>query len=197
MLKIGLTGGIGSGKSTAAKRFSELGVSVINLDEISREVVLPGSPALEKIREHFGSEILLQNGALDRQKLREIIFQHESERSWLEDLLHPIIRDRQNELIESAESNYVVIEIPLLTENQLQHTVDRVLVIDIEEQDQIKRAAGRDGANTNEISAILKSQASRKERLSIADDVIENSGSIEELHTKVLELHEQYLEISK
>ena len=197
MLRIGITGGIGSGKSTAANLFAQLGVTVINLDQISRDVVKPGSPTLTEIQLHFGSTILSDDGTLNRQKLREIVFQNDSERIWLEDLLHPLIRKKQEDLIQSAQSSYVVIEIPLLTENNLQKTVDRVLVIDAAEQDQIYRAAMRDDTDKDQISAILKSQASRQERLAIADDVIENSGTMEALSEKVPQLHEKYLELAK
>ena len=197
MLRIGITGGIGSGKSTAANLFAQLGVTVINLDQISRDVVKPGSPTLTEIQLHFGSTILSDDGTLNRQKLREIVFQNDSERIWLEDLLHPLIRKKQEDLIQSAQSSYVVIEIPLLTENNLQKTVDRVLVIDAAEQDQIYRAAMRDDTDKDQISAILKSQASRQERLAIADDVIENSGTMEALSEMVSQLHEKYLELAK
>ena len=196
MLKVGLTGGIGSGKSTAAKFFANLGVTVIDLDQISRELVEPGTPALEQITERFGSVILQKNGGLNRGKLGEIVFSNKEDKEWLEKLLHPKIRERQQALIDSATDPYVLIEIPLLAENQLQKTVDRVLVVDVEEQTQVSRAAKRDNRSQTEIAAILNAQASREDRLQIADDVINNDGDTDELQNQVDHLHERYLQLA-
>lgn len=197
MLKIGLTGGIGSGKSTAATMFVELGATLIDLDKISRDLVKPGMPSLEKISEHFGSDILDSQGGLDRAKLRELIFADKREKDWLENLLHPLIREQQQRLIDSATGPYTLIEIPLLVENQLQHTVDRILVVDVNEQTQLARASERDNRDRSQIAAILASQASREERLKIADDVINNNGAIEELKQRVEDLHGKYLQLAQ
>ena len=196
MLKIGLTGGIGSGKSTAAKMFARLGITIIDLDQISRELVEPGTPALEKITERFGSVILQNSGELNRGKLGEIVFSNEGDKEWLEKLLHPKIRAHQQALIDSASGPYVLIEIPLLVENQLQKTVDRVLVVDVEEQIQVSRAAKRDNREKTEIVAVLNAQASREDRLQIADDIINNDGNTDELQNQVNQLHEKYLQLA-
>ncbi|MEQ9023446.1 MAG: dephospho-CoA kinase, partial [Pseudomonadales bacterium] len=143
MLTIGLTGGIGSGKSTAARFFKEQGVTVIDLDQIARELVTTGSPALAEIQERFGKEILDDKNHLDRQKLAQIIFFDANEKEWLEALLHPLIREEQQRQLDQATSGYAVIEIPLLTENKLSTTVDRVLLIDCPEATQKTRALAR------------------------------------------------------
>ena len=201
MFKVGLTGGIASGKSAAADIFNELGVCVIKLDDLAREVVSIGTTALTKIHEHFGDEVLQKDGSLNRNQLREIIFADETHRQWLETLLHPAIRERQNELIRQASQEnaypYVVIEIPLLVENNLVDTVDRVLVIDVSEQTQMLRASERDGVELDQIEAILKSQASREERRAIADDIIANEGSLADLEAKISALHQKYIELAQ
>lgn len=196
MFKVGLTGGIGSGKSTLARLFSKLDVCVINLDEISRQVVLPGQPALNQIEHRFGPGILTCSGELDRSKLRQRVFDSKIDREWLESLLHPLIRKRQDELIAAAPGTYVVIEIPLLVENKLAGTVDRVLVVDLPRETQIERAADRDDSTPLEITKILEAQATRQDRLAAADDVLSNDGSIEELRTKAEALHQKYLQLA-
>lgn len=197
MFKVGLTGGIGSGKSTVASFFSELGITVISLDEISRMVVAKGEPALAEITEHFGPIVSGDDGNLDRKALRRIIFGDEQARLWLESLLHPLIRKKQNQILDAAPGDYAMIEIPLLAENQLQKTVDRVLVVDLPESIQLERASKRDKADKSAVEAILNSQANREDRLSIADDVIENDGSIEDLKSQVEMLHQNYLKLAQ
>lgn len=200
MLRIGLTGGIGSGKSTAAKLFRELGVTTIDLDQVSRDVVAKDTAALAEIEEHFrsrfpDSEILSKDGSLNREVMRDIVFSDEAARRWLESLLHPLIRERQAKLVGESQSDYVIIEIPLLAEKKLQDTVDRVLVVDVDEQNQIGRASERDNTDTKEIEAILNAQANRQERLDIADDVIDNNGNLDDLKTQIRDIHEIYTEM--
>ena len=196
MLTIGLTGGIGSGKSTLAKIFSDLGITVINLDDIARDLVAIGTPALARITEHFGTSILFESGALNRSALRQRIFASNDEREWLEALLHPLIKKEQARQLSQARSPYVVVEIPLLTENNLKDTVDRVLVVDVPESIQIARTQSRDQVAADDVRHILDAQASRQERLSIADDVVTNDGTLEDLKGAALLLHRRYLALT-
>ncbi len=196
MLKIGLTGGIGSGKSTAANFFRTLGIDVIDLDQIARDVVRLGSPALQRICQRFGQTVLNKDNSLDRQKLGKIIFNNPSEKSWLESLLHPLIHDRKQQLVQQSKSAYVVIEIPLLAENKRQSDVDRVLVIDCDEQQQIKRAVARGQQTEEQIKKIIALQATRAARKALADDIVENHGTTVELEEKLTSIHEKYLQFS-
>lgn len=194
---IGLTGGMGSGKSTVAKCFRELNIKVLDTDQIAHALVIPGQPAFQAIVEHFGVNVLQTNGTLNRGKLRSIIFESYPERQWLEQLLHPLIK--QAILEETAlipPEKYIVIEIPLLFEANFQEMVDRVLVVDCDEKLQIERVNRRDGMN-DATQAILKTQIPRTTRLAHAHDVILNEGSIEELKKKVLNLHLYYHELAK
>ncbi len=192
-LVVGLTGGVGSGKSTVASRFARRDVTTINADALAREVVAPGSPALTAIRSHFGEAALTSAGELDRAWLRQRVFTHAQDRLWLEDLLHPLIAERRDHLIAAAQTPYVLVEIPLLLEKQLQGEVDRVLVIDLPEALQLERGSARDGANQQTIAAIMQAQVSREERLQQADDVIDNSGDLKHLDAQVEKLHQNYL----
>jgi dephospho-CoA kinase len=196
MFVIGLTGGIGSGKSVVGRYFSELGITVVDADRVAREVVEKGSSALENIAQHFGGDILLENGELNRAALRRIIFENPAEKVWLESLLHPLIRASTQEKLVAANGPYVVLESPLLLEMGQQTTVKRVLVVDVPEEVQIERACARDSNSRDQIRAIMASQITRKDRLAAADDVIDNSGSVEELRAKVEALHHFYLEIA-
>lgn len=196
MLKIGLTGGIGSGKSTAAHFFRAQNIDVIDLDQLARDVVQPESPALQEICQRFGKTILNKDKSLNRKKLGEIIFSNQNEKNWLESLLHPLINDEKQRLIQQSKSTYVVIEIPLLAENQRQSDVDRVLVIDCDEQLQIDRATARGHQTEEQIKQIIALQASRADRNVLADDIVENSGSTEELEAQLKDLHQKYLELS-
>lgn len=197
MLKIGLTGGIGSGKSTAARFFDSQGIDVIDLDQLARQVVEPGSPALQEICNRFGKSVLTDEGDLNRKKLGDIVFSNRTEKDWLESLLHPLIHTAKQQVLEQSASPYVVIEIPLLAENQRQDDVDRVLVIDCDEQQQIDRAITRGQQDEAQIKKIIDIQASRNTRNALADDIIENNGSKEELLGKLQRLHEKYLRLSR
>lgn len=196
MLKIGLTGGIGSGKSTAANFFQSKGIDVIDLDQIAREVVEPGSKALNQIHSRFGNTVLTSEGELNRQALSKVIFSNQQEKAWLESLLHPLINSEKQQKIESSKSAYIVIEIPLLVENQLQKDVDRVLLIDCDEQQQLSRAKSRGNQTEDQIRKIIKSQASREERRKIAHDIINNDTTEEQLENQLKQFHKKYLEIA-
>lgn len=195
-LIIGVTGGIASGKTTVTDIFAEKGITVIDADVISREVVMHGEPALDKIVEKFGTAVLLSNGNLNREKLREIVFSTPSAKDWLNALLHPIIRERMLNQCEQAQSSFCILSIPLLFENGLDAIVDRVLVVDTSEQMQLKRALSRDGSSKQIIEQIMRSQVSRQARLEGADEVIDNSGDLAFLYSQVEELHQKYLALS-
>lgn len=201
-LIIGLTGGIGSGKSEVCRRFAALGISIIDADVVAREVVEPGMPALEQIQKYFGNEILTLNDGetsparLNRAKLREIIFSDTAKRDWLEKLLHPLVNQRIREQLESAKSAYTILASPLLLETQQYRLVTRILVIDASEQLQIERASQRDFNDEAQIKAIMSTQLSRQERCAHANDIIHNHGSLIELGEQVEKLHKLYLEIA-
>ncbi len=196
-LVIGLTGGIASGKSSVARLFGELGAEVISADQLARQVVEPGSAALAAILDHFGPDMLLPSGELDRQALRQAIFRNDHDRLWLEALLHPRIEALRQQRVELSTAPYVVAEIPLLVEKRMQGSVDRVLVVDLPEELQIERAMARDGADRAGIEAIMATQAPRSERLMVANDVIENTGNENNLRQQVTTLHRRYLELTQ
>lgn len=195
---IGLTGGIGSGKSTVAQIFRELKITVIDADQITRRLVAPGEAALDKIVSHFGAGILQPNGELNRSKLRSRIFESTEERQWLEKLLHPLVKAeilRFAALVPTRE--YSIIEIPLLIESKFEGAVDRIVVVDCLEAQQIERVALRDAIPRSSIAAILKTQADRKTRLAMADDVISNDSTRDILKQQVRALHNYYSELAK
>ena len=198
---VGLTGGIGSGKSTIAELFAELGVPIIDADLVARQVVEKGSPLLAEIVAHFGPEILLEDGALDRAALREKVFNHESEKQWLNQLLHPAIRHEMLRQLAAQRMPYCIFMVPLLIENKLTALCQRVLVVDVSEQTQLTRASQRDNNSLALIKNIMQSQVSRSERLQHADDVINNdadlSESLPQLKQKVLDLHHLYLQLAE
>lgn len=196
MFKLGLTGGIGSGKTSVCEIFAEQGIDIIEADDVSREVVVPGSLCLQQIQHKFGDDILLKNGSLNRAKLRQRIFTFPEDKVWLEDLLHPAIRTLIIEKLAKATSPYCILSSPLFFETKQRPLVDRVLVVDVPEQTQIERASGRDGVDKTQIKAIMSNQASREERLAQADDVIDNSGDFEITRSAALELHSHYLELA-
>jgi dephospho-CoA kinase len=190
---LGLTGGIGSGKSAAAQCFVDLGIHLVDADNAARWVVEPGRPALAQIVEHFGADVLQADGALNRAALRELIFKDPQQRVWLEGLLHPLIREEIRQYLARAESPYAILVSPLLLETSQHQMVQRVLVIDVPEAVQIERTVLRDKTNEAQVRAILKAQASREERLSRADDVIVNDRDPAWLKSEVERLHYFYL----
>jgi dephospho-CoA kinase len=196
MLIIGLTGGIGSGKSTVAERFRELGIEIIDADLIAREVVEPGQSALQSIADHFGEDIIDENGELKRSKLRELIFDDSNERTWLEQLLHPLINAIIHQRSDNCKSAYCLIMSPILLETNQKDMVDRVLVVDVSQATQIERTLNRDGSSQQTIEAIIASQISREKRLAAADDVLENEKDSMHLKKSVDALHQLYMAIA-
>lgn len=192
---IGLTGGIGSGKSAAGIEFEKLGITVIDADEIAQKASLKNSKAYKEIVEYFGSSILDNSQNIDRRKLRNIVFNDDEQKKKLEQILHPAIREDISFAISNSKSPYTIIMVPLIYETNSKDNYNRILVIDCDEDIQISRAVTRDGASEEDIKKIINSQATKKERLSIADDVISNNSSIEKLSEKVLHLHKNYLEL--
>ena len=190
---LGLTGGIGSGKSAAAEHFAALGVHVVDADHAARWVVEPGRPALAKIAEHFGDAVLQADGQLDRSALRSLIFSDPELRRWLEALLHPLIREEIALNLAQAKSPYAILVSPLLIESGQYATTQRVLVIDAPQALQIERTLLRDNTSEQQVQAILKAQASREERLSHADDILVNDSDLKTLQTEVERLHHFYL----
>jgi dephospho-CoA kinase len=195
-LRIGLTGGIASGKSTVEKRFVELGVPVVNADDSSRIVTALGQPGLLAVTAAFGRSILTPDGGLDRRSLRSRIFQDPARRKELEAILHPLIREDMERRSAAAPGPYVVLSIPLLVEGGIRDRVDRVLVVDADEDLQLERLMARDAVSAEEARAALAAQTSRVERLRVADDVLVNSGTVPELRQSVDRLHRRYLEIA-
>ena len=194
---IGVTGGIASGKTTVADLFHQhFQIEIVDADLIAREVVEPNSEGLNAIIDHFGVDIVNSNGQLDRSQLREKIFTDPSQKQWLDQLLHPMIRQRMMEAVERVDSPYVLLVVPLLIENNLQSMADRILVIDVDEQTQIERTMQRDGVPLEQARSILSAQSSREQRLSFADDVIKNSTENRKLLPQITELHQKYLAIS-
>ena len=190
---LGLTGGIGSGKSAAAQRFVELGVHLVDADQAARWVVEPGRPALARIVEHFGPGVLLEDGQLDRAALRQLIFADPDQRRWLEALLHPLIGQEIFSYLAKAESPYAVFVSPLMIESGQYQRTNRLLVIDAPQNLQVERTLLRDQTSPEQVEAILKAQASREERLRHADDILVNDRDIAWLHSEVDRLHNYYL----
>ena len=192
-LRIGLTGGIASGKSPVAELFADLGVPVIDTDVIAREVVRPGEPALEEIRDTFGNGVIAADGTLDRAAMRAIVFGDDAARRRLEAILHPRIGAATRAQADAAGGAYQVIVVPLLVGSSLRAFVDRVLVVDCDEETQVARLLARDAESEARARRILAAQSSREERLAIADDVIANDGDLDATRDQVLALHRRYL----
>ena len=192
-LRIGLTGGIASGKSTVADMFADLGVPVIDTDVIAREVVRPDQPALAEIREAFGAGVIAADGTLDRPAMRAIVFGDDAARRRLESILHPRIGKAAREQADAAGGSYQVIVVPLLVESSLRDFVDRVLVVDCDEDTQVARLLARDAESEGQARRMLAAQSSRAERLAIADDVVLNDGALDDTREQVLALHQRYL----
>ena len=197
MFIIGLTGGIGSGKTAVSDRFAKLGITVVDADIAARVVVEPGRPALAKIAEHFGAAAITANGELDRAKLRELVFNNEAERKWLEGLLHPLIGDEIVAQIQAATSPYAMLVSPLLIETSQRQLAHRVLVVDVPVEVQIARTMARDDNDEAQVRAIIASQASREQRLAAADDVISNNEGLEFLDEQVQVLHRKYIALAE
>ena len=190
---IGLTGGIGSGKTAVSETFEKLGITVVDADLASRVVVEKGKPCLEEIAKHFGNDILNENDELNRAKLREIIFNSDSEKLWLESLLHPAIAEQIKDELNASKSPYTILVSPLLLETNQRDFCDKVLVVDVPVEIQMERTTKRDGVSADQVKSIIKSQINRDERLKLADEIIINEGSIEDLEMIVRELHEKLI----
>ena len=198
MIVVGLTGGIGSGKSAVTKIFEGLGVKVVDADVASRHAVMKGEPALKKIAEKFGANILTSEGELDRRKLREIIFNDNSAKDWLENLLHPLIHQILIDDLTSASSSYAILVSPLLFETNQKDLCSKTIVVDTSEDRQIDRTSKRDNVEPSQVKLIIDSQIDRKSRNELADIIILNDGSLQELEEKVKKFHEDLeKEISK
>ena len=194
---IGLTGGIGSGKSTVANYFANLNIDIVDADIVAREVVEPGTIGLKKVTEHFGEQVLKTDGSLDREKLRQIVFTDSNAKQWLNQLLHPLIRTEIFTQLSKANSSYKLLVAPLLIENGLDAQVDNVLVVDITKEQQLERTLKRDHSTPEVINNIISAQVSREERLAKADDVIDNSNAnLADVEQQVHKLHKKYLSLA-
>jgi len=191
-----LTGGIASGKTAVSDRFAALGVPVIDTDIIAREVVAPGTPALKEVVDAFGPDILDASGSLDRMRMRGIVFSNPISKQKLEAILHPAIAASVREKISVLTSDYCILVVPLLVESGSYQWADRVLVVDVSEETQVTRVMARDISTREQAQAIINSQASRAERLALADDVIDNSGDLGALDAEVARLHHRYRELA-
>ncbi|AXV66267.1 dephospho-CoA kinase [Pseudoalteromonas lipolytica] len=190
---LGLTGGIGSGKSAVSAMFEQLGTTVVDADIVAREVVEPGSVGLKKIVEHFGKTILTSEGVLDRAKLRDIIFDNETEKAWLNALLHPLIRESMLKQLQQATSDYVILVAPLLFENGLEKLCNHTLLIDVPVTTQITRTSARDNVSEAQAKKIIASQMSRADKQLKADDILDNDRALSEVAIDVKKLHQKYL----
>ena len=197
MLKIGLTGGIGSGKSTAAKIFSSLGITVIDADQIAHQLTQSGTESFNKIKELFGNEFITHNGELDRRKIAKYIFSNPSKKLALENILHPVIKHNMlQEIEELSHKNYIILEIPLLIETGFIDIVDRILVIEADTKIKIKRIQQRDDRTEAQIKSIMSHQIDREQRLEQADDILDNNGSLDDLRNSIERLHQRYLDMN-
>ena len=192
---VGITGGIGSGKTAVSDRFHSLGIEIADCDVAARRVVEPGQPALGAITRKFGMRMLDDGGALNRRALRERVFNDASERRWLESLLHPLINEWVRDVLQAASSPYAILVNPLMRRRDPR--ADRVLVVDLPERLQVERAMARDGISESQVRAILASQMDRRSRLLLADDVLNNDATLGDLHRVVDQLHERYLRLAR
>lgn len=196
-LTIGLTGGIASGKSAVGDEFARLGVPVIDADQIARDVVRPGQPALAEIRDTFGQNVIQADGTLDRQRLRQIVFADEAARKKLDAIVHPRVGEELQRAREQATGDYVVLMVPLLIEAGMEALVDRVLVVDVPEEVQIERLRARDTVDEEQARRMIEAQASREQRLARADDVLRNTVPHNRLPSLVAKLHKAYLSLQR
>lgn len=194
---VGLTGGIGSGKTAVSSQLKKMGIKVVDADQVSRDLVEAGSPALKKIVQHFGDSILLSNGSLDRAALRKLIFAQPSQKQWLENLLHPLVAATTDKKLATFSSPYVVLESPLLLETSQHKKTDFVVVVDAPENLQLERATKRDNNSQAQIKAIMNAQMPRAMRIQKADWVLENHEGINDLHKKVRQLHKHLCQLSE
>ncbi len=197
MLVIGLTGGIGSGKTTVTHMFAELGVPIIDMDDIAKQIVEPGQPALKQITRLFGNSVIDPDGRLKRQQLANIIFDSTAKRQQLEALLHPLIREETQRQLAKLKAPYCIVVIPLLIESDQDSLIDRILVVDVPESVQISRTTQRDAIPVSQAKKILAAQADRQTRLNAADDVINNSGKLDVLSQQVISLDQKYRKLAE
>ncbi|GAA5317761.1 MAG: dephospho-CoA kinase [Candidatus Pelagadaptatus aseana] len=196
-LIIGLTGGIGSGKTAVSDHFGSLGITIVDADIASRVVVEKGKPALDAIAKKFGPDILTSAGELNRPLLREKIFANPDDKLWLEQLLHPLIGEEIRQQLENSSSPYTVFVSPLLLETEQHKLANRILLVDVAEELQLQRTMARDNNSQEQVKAIMASQASRHTRREMADDIVINDSTLEALHSKIEDLHQQYLTLAK
>jgi dephospho-CoA kinase len=192
-LVIGITGGIGSGKTAVTRCFEQRGITVVDADLVARVVVEPGRPALKAIAEHFGSDIIQADGTLDRAALRSRVFSDEAERQWLEQLTHPLIGQEIQDQLNASRSPYTILSSPLLLETSQKALTNFVVVVDVPEEVQLERTVQRDGNDEAQVKRIMAAQMTRKDRLELADVMIDNTGSLEDLDSLVGELHKEFL----
>lgn len=195
-LVIGLTGGIGSGKTAVSDRFAQKGITIVDADVCSRIVVEPGQPALKAIEEHFGADVIQADGSLNRAALREHIFQHPDERKWLESLLHPLIAQEIMRQLSASQSAYTLLVSPLLIESGQHNFAKRVLVVDAPQSAQLERTVVRDNVSAEQVKSIISAQADRDTRLARADDIIINDKDLAHLDAEVDKLHQFYLQLA-
>lgn len=196
MWVLGVTGGIGSGKTTVTNLFAKHGIEVVDADIVARHILDKGTQALAAVRQRYGDQVLQANGSLNRTWLREKIFQQPDEKDWLDALTHPLIREQLLQSLEQARSPYVILSAPLLVENNLTRYCNRVLVVDVSEATQRERTQQRDNVSAAQIERIMQAQASRQQRLAAADDIINNEGDRELLTSQVAKLHSDYLALA-
>ncbi|WP_125559027.1 dephospho-CoA kinase [Pseudoalteromonas rubra] len=190
---LGLTGGIGAGKTTVSDYLNKLGIDVVDADVVSREVVEPGSKGLNAIEAHFGAQILTAQGTLDRSKLRSIIFADENEKNWLNALLHPLIRTQLLTQLAHADSDYVILSAPLLFENGLEQYCDKTLLVDVPVNVQLTRTCMRDNAHQQQVERIIEAQMSRADKRAKADFILDNNQPLEAMQTELVALHQAFL----
>lgn len=195
MLKIGLTGGIGCGKTTVANLFAAYGIPIIDADAIAHDLVEPGRPALQQLQQCFGPAIIGDDGALNRAALRELVFNDAQKKKQLEAILHPLVYQEMQQRVDTLSGAYALLSIPLLLETCMQRFVDRIAVVDCPESMQIARVKARSGLSESAVLAIMRSQVTRQQRLAAADDIIDNSGNMTELAHQVEKLHNLYLSL--
>lgn len=197
MWVLGLTGGIGSGKTTVSDLFAEQGIQVVDADVIARHIMDKGTPALAAVKQRYGEQALREDGSLNRGWLRAKIFAEPAEKDWLNALTHPLIRAKLLAALESATSPYVILSAPLLIENELTHLCQRVLVVDVSEATQLERTRQRDHVDAQQVQQIIAAQVPRDKRLAAADDIIDNDGEMSALAPQVAQLHSKYLQLAR